>query len=151
MEVKSDFFMYKSGVYRATNLAESGVAEFHSVRIVGWGEEEGEPYWVGSGAFLEGRYAVEGESLVTSFVSAVRQLLGSRVGGGRFLQDRERVQRRAGQSESKICVACKKLYKVFFLLLPPPQIEDFVVGVWARTKDYSRKMLEKRKNRIRQR
>ena len=46
MEVYSDFFMYGSGVYQKTNLASKDHSGFHSVKIIGWGEEEGIPYWV---------------------------------------------------------------------------------------------------------
>ena len=45
MDVPSDFFLYGSGVYRKTNLAK-GPTGFHSVKIIGWGEENGTPYWV---------------------------------------------------------------------------------------------------------
>jgi hypothetical protein len=46
MEVFSDFFHYKSGVYQKTNLANPNESGFHSVKIIGWGEENGIPYWV---------------------------------------------------------------------------------------------------------
>lgn len=39
MKVSKDFFMYKSGVYRCTNLASESRTGYHSVRILGWGEE----------------------------------------------------------------------------------------------------------------
>lgn len=39
MKVSRDFFMYKSGVYRCSNLASGSRTGYHSVRIVGWGEE----------------------------------------------------------------------------------------------------------------
>ena len=45
MDVPSDFFLYESGVYKRTNLA-TGPTGFHSVKIIGWGEENGTPYWV---------------------------------------------------------------------------------------------------------
>ena len=49
MEVKSDLFLYRSGVYRQTNLAnDNAEGNFHSVKIIGWGEDnDGRPYWVG--------------------------------------------------------------------------------------------------------
>ncbi len=46
MEVHSDFFLYESGIYHKTNLADPQESGFHSVKIIGWGEEEGIPYWV---------------------------------------------------------------------------------------------------------
>ncbi|XP_013389940.1 uncharacterized peptidase C1-like protein F26E4.3 [Lingula anatina] len=55
-EVKEDFYMYKDGVYRYTNLARNDPPEFrdtgyHSVKIIGWGldlSKAGEPvkYWL---------------------------------------------------------------------------------------------------------
>jgi len=41
--VYEDFVMYKSGVYQ--HKAGSVVSD-HAVRIVGWGEEQGTPYWL---------------------------------------------------------------------------------------------------------
>ncbi|KAK5647252.1 hypothetical protein RI129_002144 [Pyrocoelia pectoralis] len=39
MRVYHDFFTYRSGIYRHTNLATDDRTGYHSVRIVGWGEE----------------------------------------------------------------------------------------------------------------
>jgi len=50
--VKPDFFVYKSGIYASTGLAQtvpSRIDEYqgyHSVKIIGWGEENGQKYWV---------------------------------------------------------------------------------------------------------
>jgi cathepsin B len=41
--VYSDFPNYKSGVYRHTSGTELGG---HAVKILGWGEENGTPYWL---------------------------------------------------------------------------------------------------------
>jgi hypothetical protein len=46
MDVPSDLFMYGSGIYQKTNLASSDHSGFHSVKMIGWGEERGTPYWV---------------------------------------------------------------------------------------------------------
>jgi len=51
MRVYQDFFIYKSGVYRHSRSAELHDSGYHSVRIIGWGEEESErgpplKYWV---------------------------------------------------------------------------------------------------------
>lgn len=51
MRVYQDFFAYKSGVYRHSQNAELYDSGYHSVRIIGWGEEpsyRGPPlkYWV---------------------------------------------------------------------------------------------------------
>ena len=45
MEVYRDFFLYNNGVYSKTQLVTE-VLGFHSVKIVGWGEENQIPYWV---------------------------------------------------------------------------------------------------------
>ena len=46
MDVPSDFLMYGSGVYQRTNLASPDHSGFHSVKVIGWGEEAGTPYWL---------------------------------------------------------------------------------------------------------
>jgi len=46
MEVYTDFFMYASGVYQKTNLARGVVAGYHAVRIIGWGQDGGDRYWL---------------------------------------------------------------------------------------------------------
>ena len=39
MRVYQDFFSYESGVYRHSDIAEHYDSGYHSVRIIGWGEE----------------------------------------------------------------------------------------------------------------
>lgn len=51
MKVYQDFFVYKGGVYRRSRSAMPQDYGYHSVRIIGWGEEpsyRGPPlkYWV---------------------------------------------------------------------------------------------------------
>lgn len=51
MRVYQDFFIYQSGIYRHSRSAELHDSGYHSVRIIGWGEEpsyRGPPlkYWV---------------------------------------------------------------------------------------------------------
>jgi len=41
--VYADFFNYKSGVYKHVS---GGVAGGHAVKIVGWGQENGDNYWI---------------------------------------------------------------------------------------------------------
>lgn len=47
MAVYKDLFLYQDGVYSksqfVTNTPPLG---FHSVKIIGWGQENGIPYWV---------------------------------------------------------------------------------------------------------
>ena len=45
MQVYTDFFMYRGGVYSRTNLADTSPLGYHAVRIVGWGQEGGNKYW----------------------------------------------------------------------------------------------------------
>lgn len=50
MRVYRDFFTYRGGVYRRSAASRSEQGGFHSVRLVGWGEErtgyEVTKYWV---------------------------------------------------------------------------------------------------------
>ncbi|XP_015607816.1 tubulointerstitial nephritis antigen-like [Cephus cinctus] len=39
MRVYQDFFIYKSGIYRHSTIAERYPSGYHSVRIIGWGED----------------------------------------------------------------------------------------------------------------
>lgn len=39
MKVYQDFFMYRSGVYQCSKITSGHRTSYHSVRIVGWGEE----------------------------------------------------------------------------------------------------------------
>ena len=45
MEVYTDFFMYKSGIYQKTSISSTELAGYHAVRIVGWGQEGSLKYW----------------------------------------------------------------------------------------------------------
>jgi len=47
MRVNRDFFAYSGGVYRQTAANRRAPTGFHSVKLVGWGEEHnGDKYWV---------------------------------------------------------------------------------------------------------
>lgn len=50
MKVYQDFFSYEGGIYKHTDLDVNRKFGYHSVRIVGWGEEptynEVQKYWV---------------------------------------------------------------------------------------------------------
>lgn len=39
MAVSSDFFMYQNGIYSKTGFRPDERIGYHSVRIIGWGEE----------------------------------------------------------------------------------------------------------------
>ncbi|CAM4631483.1 unnamed protein product [Leuciscus chuanchicus] len=61
MEVHEDFFVYKSGIYRHTNVNYHRPSQYrkhgtHSVRITGWGEERDyngrtQKYWIGANSW----------------------------------------------------------------------------------------------------
>lgn len=46
MRVYQDFFSYDSGVYEHSEIAERYESGYHSVRIIGWGEESSLKYWL---------------------------------------------------------------------------------------------------------
>jgi len=52
MKVSKEFFMYESGVYKCSKLDLGSKTGYHTVRIVGWGEEQQNgkkvKYWVGT-------------------------------------------------------------------------------------------------------
>ena len=47
-KVYEDFFMYKSGIYSKQPEASLANVEdqYHSVKLLGWGTENGKDYWV---------------------------------------------------------------------------------------------------------
>ncbi|XP_060868555.1 uncharacterized peptidase C1-like protein F26E4.3 [Metopolophium dirhodum] len=55
MKVSKEFFMYESGVYRCSKLALGSKTGYHTVRIVGWGEEQQNgktvKYWIVSNSW----------------------------------------------------------------------------------------------------
>jgi hypothetical protein len=50
MWVYPDFFTYRTGIYRRSSHSTSNAKGFHSVRLIGWGEErfgfQTTKYWV---------------------------------------------------------------------------------------------------------
>lgn len=51
MRVHQDFFTYQSGIYKHSPLTDNYPSGYHSVRILGWGEElqgnyQPTKYWV---------------------------------------------------------------------------------------------------------
>ncbi|KPJ21130.1 Cathepsin B-like cysteine proteinase 4 [Papilio machaon] len=46
MTVYQDFFHYRDGVYRRSYHGNNELKGFHSVRIIGWGEDRGDRYWL---------------------------------------------------------------------------------------------------------
>jgi Papain family cysteine protease len=53
MWVYPDFFTYNSGIYRRSTFGTPNAKGFHSVRLIGWGEErfgyQTTKYWVSHG------------------------------------------------------------------------------------------------------
>lgn len=45
MMVYQDFFHYRDGIYRLSPYGNKDMKGYHSVRIIGWGEEAGQKYW----------------------------------------------------------------------------------------------------------
>lgn len=50
MKIYRDFFSYESGIYRHSAASRAEPTGFHSVRLIGWGEERSSftttKYWV---------------------------------------------------------------------------------------------------------
>jgi hypothetical protein len=55
MKVYHDFFSYRGGVYRRSRHIKNTLANFHSVRLLGWGEErngyETTKYWIAANSW----------------------------------------------------------------------------------------------------
>ncbi|XP_059055835.1 uncharacterized peptidase C1-like protein F26E4.3 [Achroia grisella] len=79
MTVYQDFFHYRDGVYRHTRFGDNTLQGLHSVRIIGWGENRGEKYWVVANSWgeqwgINGYFHIargENESGIESFVVTV--------------------------------------------------------------------------------
>lgn len=79
MTVYQDFFHYRDGVYRHTTHGDNQLQGLHSVKIVGWGEERGDKYWIvanswGTAWGLNGYFHIargSNESGIESFVVTV--------------------------------------------------------------------------------
>jgi hypothetical protein len=52
-KVYNDFFMYKSGIYSKHPRAQLADVEhpYHSVKVLGWGTENGVDYWIASNSW----------------------------------------------------------------------------------------------------
>ena len=46
MSVYKDIFLYQEGVYSKSQFSGAAPLGYHSVKITGWGQENGVPYWV---------------------------------------------------------------------------------------------------------
>ncbi|XP_039763128.1 uncharacterized peptidase C1-like protein F26E4.3 [Pararge aegeria] len=46
MTVYQDFFHYRDGIYRRSRHGDNIMRGLHSVRIIGWGEDFGDKYWI---------------------------------------------------------------------------------------------------------
>lgn len=92
MWVYPDFFTYNSGIYRRSTHGSPSAKGFHSVRLVGWGEErynyQTTKYWV---SHIDSHLK---SIIINSFSFVARcQLMGKMVGRRRLLQDLARKQR----------------------------------------------------------
>ncbi|KAJ8710861.1 hypothetical protein PYW08_009376 [Mythimna loreyi] len=79
MTVYQDFFHYKDGIYRRSQFGNNELKGLHSVRVVGWGEENGDKYWIVANSWgtqwgEDGYFRIargENESGIESFVVTV--------------------------------------------------------------------------------
>lgn len=46
LTVHQDFFHYRDGIYRRSHFGDNKLQGLHAVRIVGWGEDQGDKYWI---------------------------------------------------------------------------------------------------------
>lgn len=46
MTVYQDFFHYRDGIYRHSRYGDNELKGYHSVRMIGWGERNGDRYWI---------------------------------------------------------------------------------------------------------
>lgn len=57
MWVYPDFFVYNKGIYRKSQFVDEIAKGFHSVRLIGWGEEafngRAEKYWIATNSWGE--------------------------------------------------------------------------------------------------
>ncbi|XP_016978039.1 tubulointerstitial nephritis antigen-like [Drosophila rhopaloa] len=51
MTVYRDFFAYSGGIYRRTAANRGAPTGFHSVKLVGWGEEHNEKFWIAANSW----------------------------------------------------------------------------------------------------
>ncbi|ALC42487.1 Swim [Drosophila busckii] len=52
MRIYRDFFSYSGGIYKETAVNRGAPTGFHSVKLVGWGEEHGgEKYWIAANSW----------------------------------------------------------------------------------------------------
>jgi C1A family cysteine protease len=55
MWVYPDFFVYNKGIYRKSQFIDESAKGFHSVRLIGWGEESfngrAEKYWIATNSW----------------------------------------------------------------------------------------------------
>lgn len=66
MKVQQDFFSYSSGIYRKSNYGDNTLSGYHSVRLIGWGEEKNcdhvTKYWIAANSFGT-RWGEQGKSI----------------------------------------------------------------------------------------
>jgi len=80
--VYTDFLNYKSGVYNLTEYGEMVSETLHAVKIIGWGVEDGTPYWLVAnswnyywgdlGGFFKIRRGTDECGIETTNISAAR-------------------------------------------------------------------------------
>lgn len=51
MHVYRDFFLYGGGIYKCPENGENEMRGLHSVRIIGWGAENGTKFWIGANSW----------------------------------------------------------------------------------------------------
>lgn len=75
MEIFRDVFYYKDGIYSKSQFAGDKPLGFHSVKIVGWGEQNGRPFWV-----IFNDFYLTSRSFLTLFNAEGCKLMGPRMG-----------------------------------------------------------------------
>lgn len=91
MRVYRDFFSYRGGIYRHSAANRGDRSGFHSVRLVGWGEEQSgystTKYWVKFNSFTLQNSVQPNLIAVAIMYSDRSQFMGHMVGRRRLLPD----------------------------------------------------------------